>query len=276
MMRVTERVTGGAERLTRSGSRSRNDRAGERFEERLDSAEREDEGSEREEREVSDNSLPPGWGFGQAPPTAKLDGGAQQQEAAQPPLLNTGFSWTSAHEAIAPLAVSTQSAAAKDNSTSFQAADIKAPEAPAPTVVAEANTAKEPAAPAPVVRTEVVTPARAAMAIQEVIPRLELLEEGKVLRVAIDRDLSLEVAWAEDGIEVRMDGTPEAVAAVRDIGAELADLLSQSGTDLLDFSTHERDEESTEHLKSDDASPDEDIEAQAAPIEMGNLVNVIV
>jgi hypothetical protein len=73
-----------------------------------------------------------------------------------------------------------------------------------------------------------------------------------------------------------MDGMPEAVAEVRDIGAELADLFSQLGIDLLDFSTHERDEESTEHLKSDDASPDEDIEAQAAPIEMGNLVNVIV
>jgi hypothetical protein len=198
------------------------------------------------------------------------------QKSEQPQLVHAGFSWTAAHDAIAPLAVSTQAAASDDATTPFKAPDAKAPDAPAATIAAEAGTTKEPAAPAPVVRTEPITPARAAMAIQEVIPRIELLEEGQILRIAIDRDLSLEVAWAEDGIEVRMDGTPEAVAPLRDIGAELADLLSQSGTDLLDFSTHERDEESTEHLKSGEASPDEDIEAEAAPLEMGNLVNVIV
>ena len=278
MMRVTDRAAGTVGRLTRSASGGRAERNGsqDRFEDRLDNAEREEERPNREEPDVTENALPPGWGLAQAPAPSKLDGGGQTQPIEGVAPLKGGFSWTAAHEAIAPLAISTQGPPGAKPSTTFQTPEPTTAEANPTVALNESSTAKEPAAPTPVVRTEPVTPARAAMAIQEVIPRLELLEEGQLLRIAIDRDLSLEVAWAEDGIEVRMDGTPEAVAPLHDIGAQLADLLSQSGTDLLEYSTHERDEESSEHLKSGEASPDEEIEAEARPLELGNLVNVIV
>ena len=147
MMRVSDRITGGAGRLTRSASRGSSDRVGgrdgERFDERLDRAEREDERPEREEREVSENSLPPGWGFAQTPPLAKLDGGAQVKSPEQPQILTTGFSWTSAHEAIAPLAVSTQGSASNEATNAFKATDAKTPETPAPAIAAEAGGTSE-------------------------------------------------------------------------------------------------------------------------------------
>jgi hypothetical protein len=107
------------------------------------------------------------------------------------------------------------------------ASPLAAPEA-APGAVPDQPTVEAPEPAAPLEMPEVSTP--------EVVPTL------KHIKVKIDPQLSVEVSPSDaDGVEVRLDGTPEALRSMADIEGELRDELADAGYNLDGFSSQERE-----------------------------------
>jgi len=84
---------------------------------------------------------------------------------------------------------------------------------------------------------------QAAALAPEVTAR-EYVPVLKQVRVTIDKSLALEVSPSDgDGVSVRLDGTAEALRSMADIEGELRDELNQSGHQLDDFESQEREGE---------------------------------
>ena len=111
------------------------------------------------------------------------------------------------------------------------------------------------------------------VSVREYVPAL------KTVRVTVDKSLSLEVSPADgDGVSVKLDGTADALRAMADIEGELRDELNQSGYQLDEFESQERESgESSEDSAGEAgaAEADEAGEAEARAVTHGGLVDAV-
>jgi len=73
-------------------------------------------------------------------------------------------------------------------------------------------------------------------------------ERGVV--VEVDADLTLHVAMSDDGVEVLVEGTADALDPLRDMEDALRDGLESDGQELLDYTTRQRSEDDEEQQPS--------------------------
>ena len=184
------------------------------------------------------------FGAGQAPPKA---------DAEAPPMFEVEVEYEP------PPATLKRPAGLKPLTSSAQAPTSAAVTAAAPNSggSTEALGEAKPAAEAPALPREVT--------VREYVPML------KSVRVTIDKSLTLEMSPSDgDGVSVKLEGTADALRAMADIEGELQDELNQSGYQLDEFESEERESgESSEEGSGEAGAGDEASEAE------GDVVRVV-
>ena len=262
---------------------SRDEREADRFEERLEEAKKVDEARE-EERRAKDTSKPDHAAGVGAPTRRPLRGlGLTQAAGVAGPVGQAspkGGAWMTAFSQIAPFSTGMDRA----NAPVTESLAVPKAEAKSATLTPKggelAPTAKGEVTPdvskaKATLKTEQALDPRWVETPEGLITKAKALEEGDGVRVHVDRELAVEVAWQAEGVEVRVDGTAEAVDPMKDLGSAMEDMLGRNGARLLDYSTHIRAAEEQEALKSENQKTDETHNDLAHRVLKGNLVNVV-
>lgn len=261
---------------------ARDEREADRFEERLEEAKKADQAREEERRgkDAREPDREAGWAPTARPLRARS---VTQGSGSMGPLgqgAQKGGAWMTAFSQIAPLSAATSS----PSSPVTETLGSSKPEAkPAPvnpkggefTPSTKGETTPEVTKAKAVVRTEQALDPRGLETPEGLITKAKVIEEGDGVRVHVDRDLAVEVAWQAEGLEVRIDGTVDAVDPMKELESAMQDMLGRNGANLLDYSTHIRAAEEQEALKSENQTTDETHNDLAHRVLQGNLVNVV-
>lgn len=267
----------------RARDEARDEREADRFEERLEEARKTDEAREEERRAKGhEEAASVAVQAPSAPRPLQTLGGNPGSGAASSPASATraGGPWMTAFSQIAPLTtVGAPSSASAPENVAPPKADAKPASltpkggelAPSTKGEVQAETPKAKA----VVKTEMAPDPRWLQTPEAALMKAKALDDVEGVRVHVDRDLAVEVAWQAEGLEVRVDGTVDAVDPMKELGSAMEDMLGRNGARLLDYSTHIRAAEEQEALKSENQTTDETHNDLVRRVLKGTLVNVV-
>jgi hypothetical protein len=268
----------------RSRDDARDEREADRFEERLEEARQADDTREEERRAQAHAEDDGKNGAANTPLAPKGHGGKVSQTAlgsnpAVAPGPSTG-SWTQAFSQIAPIAGMQGANGQASTQAAAPAAEIKtttmAPKGSEVVSQAKLDATTQAARTRGVEKPQATFEPEWVETPDSPTLKAKALAQGEGLRVFLDRDLAIEVAWQPEGLEVRVDGSHEAVDPLKDLGSAMEDMLGRQGARLLDYSTHVRTTREQVALKSENETTDEQNKAVARRVLKGTLVNVVV
>jgi hypothetical protein len=124
------------------------------------------------------------------------------------------------------------------------------------------------------IETQPLEPSRLHRAHEDTIAG-RVSERGVVVNV--DADLTVRVAMSDEGVEVMVEGSTEAIEPLRDLESDLRDALKQDGQDLMEFSARERSErdEAEEDGSQGGFVKTETKKNNRAPVGRGQLLNAV-